>query len=258
MRRGYGKLSNFGWLMILVAGVFQIITLVLDQAVIQMEEKNRMNYYNLTKNNELRLGYSEIARRADDINLSHSNILWINDPASFKREKKENILFQILFDQSSLMDDMFRDDDIKKDFKDKKIKLRYTDNSGKFEERDYKRHFDGLIRMSLYIANKTDENRKYKSEFWHQPSGKIRMENGKKITTVEVLRRFIGENSWFINKFVVDLMETIDQIEIKIDKINKEIYKISQEKQILLLFGFVAQLLSIFCLIILFRSFLKK
>ncbi len=56
----------------------------------------------------------------------------------------------------------------------------------------------------------------------------------------------------------MDLIEIINQNEIKTDKINKEIYKTSQEKQLLLLFGFVSQLLSILCLIILFRSFLKK
>ena len=258
MRRGRGKLNNFAWSMVLLAGIFQIITLILDQTVIQMEEKNRINYFDLTKNNEVRFSYLEISRRADDINLSHSNILWINEPASFKREKKEFIYFSILFDQTRLLEDIFRDNDIKKDFKDKIIKMRIDDNPDNFKEINYKNYFDELVRDANYMSDRINENLKYNSEFWHQPDGKIRIEDGKKVTTIKVVRRFIGQNSWYINKFVVDLIEITDQIEIKIDKINKEIYNISQKKQILLLVGFVAQLLSIFCLLILFRSFLKK
>ena len=258
MRRGSGKLSNFAWSMVLIAGIFQIVTLILDQAVIQMEEKNRVNSYDLTRNNELRNTHLEITRRADDINLSHSNILWVTEPASFKSEKKEFIYFSVLFDQTRLFEDVFRDDDIKKAFKDKTIKQRIDDDQENIKETNYKEFFDNLAKTSHYISDRINENLKYNSEFWHQPDGKVRIENGKKITTVEVLRRFIGENSWYINKFVVDLIEIINQNEIKTDKINKEIYKTSQEKQLLLLFGFVSQLLSILCLIILFRSFLKK
>ena len=152
MRRG--KLNNFGWLMVLAAGIFQILTLILDQSVIQMEEKNRINNYDMTRSNEVRFSYLEISRRADDINLSHSNILWINEPASFKREKREYIYFSILFDQTRLLQDIFRDDDIKNDFKDKIIKMSVDDNPDNFKELNYKEFFDILIKcyISFYIV----------------------------------------------------------------------------------------------------------
>ena len=39
MRRGGGKLSSLSWKLVLFAGIFQILTLVFDQLVIQYEKK---------------------------------------------------------------------------------------------------------------------------------------------------------------------------------------------------------------------------
>jgi len=252
-----GKLNNFGWLLVLLAGLFQIITLIFDQSVIQMEEKNRANNFDLNRNNELRFSYLQIAKRADEINFSHRKILWINEPATFNREKKEFLYYTILFDQTRLMEDVFRDDDVINEFKDKTFDQRIDDNPENFKVVNYKKYFDELIKENHYISDRININLKYNSEYWHQPDGKIREENGEKISTVTVLRRIISHNSSYINVFVVDMFSIIDEIEKNLHNINKDIYNISREKQLFLLFGFVAQLLSILSLLILFRNFLK-
>ena len=49
MRREGGKLSSFNWKLVLMAGIFQILTLIFDQIVIQYEEKNR-NKFDMPQN----------------------------------------------------------------------------------------------------------------------------------------------------------------------------------------------------------------
>ena len=49
MRRSKGKLSKFNWRLVLFAGVFQIITFIFDQVVIQYEEKNRNINFQILK-----------------------------------------------------------------------------------------------------------------------------------------------------------------------------------------------------------------
>ena len=43
MRRGGGKLSSLSWKLVLFAGIFQILTLVFDQLVIQYEKKKKVH-----------------------------------------------------------------------------------------------------------------------------------------------------------------------------------------------------------------------
>ena len=47
MRRAKGKLSTFNWMLVLLAGIFQISTFILDQIVIQYEEDFRKTNFEI-------------------------------------------------------------------------------------------------------------------------------------------------------------------------------------------------------------------
>ena len=77
MRRGGGKLSSLNWKFVLFAGIFQILTLIFDQLVIQYEEKNREMTFNLLTESEQRSAYLSMNSRVGDF-LSASIVLFKN------------------------------------------------------------------------------------------------------------------------------------------------------------------------------------
>ena len=67
MRRSKGKLSKFNWQLVLLAGIFQILTFVFDQIAIQNEEKLRINNFEILKTTESRSAFLRIQREPDAI-----------------------------------------------------------------------------------------------------------------------------------------------------------------------------------------------
>ena len=57
MRRGRGKLSPINWTLVLLAGIFQMLTLIFDQIVIQYEEELRKSNYEIITKSESRSAY---------------------------------------------------------------------------------------------------------------------------------------------------------------------------------------------------------
>ena len=76
MRRVEGKLSALNWKLVLFAGIFQILTLIFDQVVIQYEEKNREMTFNLLTESEQRSAYLSMNRRVHNFVLAFENIIF--------------------------------------------------------------------------------------------------------------------------------------------------------------------------------------
>ena len=74
MRRVEGKLSALNWKLVLFAGIFQILTLIFDQVVIQYEEKNREMTFNLLTESEQRSAYLSMNRRVYNFTLAFENM----------------------------------------------------------------------------------------------------------------------------------------------------------------------------------------
>ena len=70
MRRGKGKLSTFNWMLVLLAGIFQITTFILDQIVIQYEEDFRKINFEILSKSESRSAYLKMNNRVNDFLLA--------------------------------------------------------------------------------------------------------------------------------------------------------------------------------------------
>ena len=127
MRRVEGKLSALNWKLVLFAGIFQILTLIFDQVVIQYEEKNREMTFNLLTESEQRSAYLSMNRRVHNFVLAFENIIFFTVSSNFSNDKKKYLYSSYLSDQVRIIEDIFRDGSIKKAF----LNL-MTSNSGLF------------------------------------------------------------------------------------------------------------------------------
>ena len=96
MRRGKGKLSTFNWMLVLFAGIFQILTFVFDQIVIQYEENYRKTNFEILSKSESRSSYLRMNNRVNDFLLASENEIFILSSSNFSNEKKRVIIFQVL------------------------------------------------------------------------------------------------------------------------------------------------------------------
>ena len=96
MRRRKGKLSRFNWILVLFAGIFQILTFVFDQIVIQYEEDYRKINFEILSKSESRSSYLKMNNRVNDFLLASENEIFILSSSNFSNEKKRVIIFQIL------------------------------------------------------------------------------------------------------------------------------------------------------------------
>ena len=121
MRRGGGKLSSLSWKLVLFAGIFQILTIVFDQVVIQYEEKNRELTFNLLTETEQRSSYLSMNSRVDNFLLAFENIIFFTTSSNFSNDKKKYLFNSSILDQTQLIKNIFRDGAIKKAFFNKTI-----------------------------------------------------------------------------------------------------------------------------------------
>ena len=77
MRRAKGKLSTFNWILVLLAGIFQITTFIFDQIVIQYEEDLRENNFKILSKSESRSAYLKMNNRVNDFLLAFENTVFL-------------------------------------------------------------------------------------------------------------------------------------------------------------------------------------
>ena len=264
MRRAGGKLSSLNWKLVLLAGIFQILTLIFDQIVIQYEEKNREMTFNLLTESEQRSSYLSMNSRVGHFLSAFENIIFFTTSSNFSNDKKKYLFNSSILDQTQLIKNIFRDGAIKKAFFNKTIEaenLRAGENLT-LEEINvkggpeipmkifkYEDFFLHLVEFSLEIADLVEED----------PDLKLNLDDSKIIIdAADLIQQQVEYNNYYLIDLLNDLSDLIKLSERKIDEINNEISSIQTNKQLMLLLGVVFQLLSLLCLLFLFRNILSE
>ena len=264
MRRGKGKLSSLNWKLVLFAGIFQILTLIFDQIVIQYEEKNRQLTFNLLTEAEQRSSYLSMNRRVDNFLLSFENIIFFTTSSNFSHEKRKYLFYSSVLDQTRLIKSIFNDGSIKKAFLNKTIEAEDIKGMAQDLTLDelnveggpeipmkifkYEIFFMDLVEMSLDSLNILDSD----------PDIELKLDDNKIILdNIDIVQQRVEYNNFYLIDLVNDLSDLIISSEKKIDNINNKISSIQTDKQLMLLFGVVFQLLSLLSLLLLFRNILS-
>ena len=264
MRRGGGKLSSLSWKLVLFAGIFQILTLVFDQLVIQYEKKNRELTFNLLTETEQRSSYLSMNSRVDNFLLAFENIIFFTTSSNFSNDKKKYLFNSSILDQTRLIKNIFIDGSIKKAFLNKTIEaenIKVIAEDLTLEEINieggpeipmkvfkYEDFFMKLVEHSLEIADLVEED----------PDLKLKLDDSKIILdATDLIQYQVEYNNFYLYDLLNDLADLIRSSEKKIDKINNEISSIQTNKQLMLLLGVVFQLMSLLCLLLLFRNILS-
>ena len=121
MRRSKGKLTALNWQLVLFAGIFQILTFVFDQVVIQYEEKNRENNFQILTKSESRSAYLKMNNRVNDFMLAFENTVFLVSASTFSENRKKFYYYSNIFDQTRLLEDIINDSLVIDGLKDRKI-----------------------------------------------------------------------------------------------------------------------------------------
>ena len=264
MRRTGGKLSSLNWKLVLLAGIFQILTLIFDQIVIQYEEKNREMTFNLLTESEQRSAYLSMNSRVGDFLSAFENIIFFTTSSNFSDDKKKYLFYSSVLDQARLIEDIFRDGSIKKAFLNKTIEAENIKRIAKnltlkefnieggpeipMKVFKYEDFFMELAEFSLEIVDLVEVD----------PDLKLKLDDSKIIVhAAGLIQNQVEYNNFYLYDLLNDLADLIRSSEKKIDKTNNEISSIQTNKQLMLLLGVVFQLLSLLCLLLLFRNILS-
>jgi|TARA_Y100000294_G_C8543205_1_gene332058 hypothetical protein len=263
MRREGGKLSSLNWKLVLFAGIFQILTLIFDQLVIQYEEKNRQLTFNLMTESEQRSAYLSMNSRVNNFITAFEDIMFFTTSSNFSNDKKKYLFHSDLLDQSRLIEDIFRDASIKKAFLNKTIEAPDVRALQHLTEEQfnigggpeiptkifgYENFFTELVENNYTIAESLDED----SDFT------MKLDDSKIIMgPADFIQAQVEWNNFYLSDLGNNLVDLVNFSEKKIDKTNNEISSIQTNKQLMLLLGVTFQLLSLLCLLFLFRNLLS-
>ena len=123
--------------MVLLAGLFQIFTLVLDQIVIQKQDEHRILSFERSSSMEKRNLLLDTNNRVLNSYKSNDFLVFILSASNISTEKKDFLYFSGLFDQTRLIEDIFRDGYIKKIFSKKTIRAADRNTYPDFKFKDY-------------------------------------------------------------------------------------------------------------------------
>ena len=248
MRRGKGKLGKFNWRLVLFAGIFQIITFIFDQAVIQYEEKNRNVNFQILSLSETRSAYLKMNNRVNDFLLAFENSVFFVTSSNFSSNKKKYLYFANVFDQTRLMEDIINDSMIKNALSSKTIE------AGDLDDPDYKikvYKFEEYIR--ILIAN----NHWLSDEITKDPDSGFEGADGKFYAVEDGIRAHVEHNNFYLHDLLNVLATLNVESSIKLRELINNSSLIESRKQLMLLSGVVAQLFSLLFLLILFRNILN-
>ena len=220
MRRSKGKLSTLNWTLVLLAGIFQILTFVFDQIVIQYEEDYRKINFEILTKSESRSSYLKMNNRINDFLLASENTIFILASSNFANDKKKFHYFSNFFDQTKLMEDIIIDKMVISGLKD-----RYND-------------FRKVIDDNNLLIEEAEKDL-----------------NNLSLDTIEI---FLQNNNLYLQN-LLDIMAELG-IKTSSDLNEFLIYssEIENRKQIMLLLGVTFQLLSLLSLLVLFRRLLMS
>jgi len=251
MRRGKGKLSPLNWTLVLLAGIFQILTFIFDQIVIQYEEEFRKTNFEIITKSESRSAYLKMNNRVSDFLLAFENTIFIVSSSNFSEDKKKFYYFSNIFDQTRLMEDIFNDKMVSNGLSGHTIQAANTDT----EELDQKtfsfeEYFRKLIDDNHWLTEQLEKNYDFEKKYTDLDGIE------KTVSAMELIQSFVEHN----NDYLQNLLEAMAKLGTKassdLDILINASSKIENRKQLLLLLGVSSQLISLLCLLILFRRLL--
>ncbi len=220
MRRRKGKLSRFNWILVLFAGIFQILTFVFDQMVIQYEEDYRKINFEILSKSESRSSYLRMNNRVNDFLLASENEIFILSSSNFSNEKKKSYYFSNIVDQNRLIETIIEDKMVISGLEDRYYEFRDLINDNNLLIKEFENNFSNLQldTVGLFLQN-----------------------NNINLQSLLDIMAELGMNS------SKDLNKLLIYASI-----------IENQKQLMLLLGVVFQLLSLLSLLILFRRLLMS
>jgi len=216
--------------MVLLAGLFQIISYALDQGAIQVDEKVREYQYQMVSVSENRSAYLRMNNRVGTFLKVFEDVIMFSKASNFDDNTLRFLYFSIIFDQTRLLEDILNDNIVKEDFKNKEIlidkkKIKYIEAFNK-------------------IIN-----------FNHNLSTEI--EKDPNLSTDYILYNATYNNE-YLNDMITDLGDQGDKTVKKLKILTKNVSEIQLLKQKLLLTSVTTQLISLLFLLVLFRNISKN
>tara|TARA_B100001996_G_scaffold373047_1_gene350120 strand:+ start:205 stop:864 length:660 start_codon:yes stop_codon:yes gene_type:complete len=216
--------------MVLLAGLFQIISYALDQGAIQVDEKVREYQYQMVSVSENRSAYLRMNNRVGTFLKVFEDVIMFSKASNFDDNTLRFLYFSIIFDQTRLLEDILNDNIVKEDFKNKEIlidkkKIKYIEAFNK-------------------IIN-----------FNHNLSTEI--EKDPNLSTDYILYN-VTYNNEYLNDMITDLGDQGDKTVKKLKILTKNVSEIQLLKQKLLLTSVTTQLISLLFLLVLFRNISKN
>ena len=253
MRRSKGKLTTFNWQLVLFAGIFQILTFVFDQVVIQYEEKNRENNFQILTKSESRSAFLKMNNRVNDFLLAFENTVFLVSASNFSEDKKKFYYFSNIFDQTRLMEDILNDKMVIDGLSGRTIQAADTNNYELDQkEFSFEKYFRGLIEDNHWLTEQLEKN----------PDFVIKYEDldgiEKKSSALETIKAYVQQNNNYLQNLLDAMAELGMQASSDLDNLINFSSKIENRKQLLLLLGVSSQLISLLCLLILFRRLLMN
>ena len=251
MRRGKGKLSPINWTLVLLAGIFQILTFIFDQIVIQYEEEFRKTNFEIITKSESRSAYLKMNNRINDFLLAFENTIFLVTSSNFSEDKKKFYYYSNIFDQTRLMEDIFNYKMVSNGLSGRTIQAVDNDTE-KLDQKifSFEEYFRKLIDDNHWLTEQLEKDNDFEINYTD-------LDGVEKIASaMETIQSYVEHN----NSYLQDLLESMAELGSKassdLDNLINTSSKIENRKQLLLLLGVSSQLISLLCLLMLFRRLL--
>lgn len=269
MRRG--KLNKSSYLLIIIAAIFTIFSYVFDQMVINFENKNRIlliNYNNQKADIE---SYQSTVKQLDNLgfqmdtilsfelkkrNFNFKNIYLIENDDNFKNNFEnfaiENIKARTIYSNQNFYIDIFNKFyEYENIFKSEIFKIldintkKLIDEIGESETL-FKRNIN-----LFFIKNYSD----FENLFLKKDANELTLNDWSDIRNYKLL--YLEKSFRFNNELeniVLKIEEFIEDKELNLNIIFKERKEVNQMINYFILFGITSQILTLFFLLLLFRT----
>jgi len=223
-------LNKFSIYMVLLAGLFQIISYSLDQGAIQVDEKVREYQYQMISVSENRSAYLRMNNRVGTFLKVFENVIMFSKASNFNDETLRFLYFSIIFDQTRLLEDILNDSIVKEDFKNKEILIEN-------KKVKYIKAFTEIIEFNHNLTKEVEKDPNLSSDY---------------------ILHNVSYNNEYLNDMIEDLGNQGDKTVQKLKILTKNVSEIQLLKQKLLLTSVTTQLISLLFLLILFRNISKN
>lgn len=269
MRRG--KLNNKAYLLIIVAAIFTIFSYLFDQMVINFENKNRIlliNYNNLKADIK---SYKSTTEQLDNLgiqmdtilafelkkrNFNFKNIYMIENDQEFKSNFEkfavENIKIRTIYSNQIFYADIFnRFIEYENIFKNHIFKVLNINTKKLIDEIGQPENVFKKNLNLFYIKKYSD----FENLFLKKDANELTLDDWSDIRNYKLL--YLEKGFRFNNELeniVLKIEKFVEEKELDLNVIFKERKEVNQSINYFILFGIISQILTLFFLLLLFRT----